>query len=228
MSDRIEEILDELYDHTIEGEAEPVVVLTKEGLELGIEPRTILFDALIPALEEVGRLFEGGTYFVPEMMIAAKAMQGAMSILKPLIAASGGEPVGKFVMGTVKGDIHDIGKNMCNIMLEGAGFEVIDLGVNVAPEAFVDALREHQPHGLGMSAFLTTTMGMFKVNIGLISEAGLRDVALIYVGGAPVTLEYCKKVGADGYAPNASALVRDLKAKMGVSVAEGGEKKRRE
>ncbi len=224
MADRKDEILDGLYDHTIDGEAEPVVALTTEALELGMDPKDILFDALIPALEEVGRLFEEGTYFVPEMMVAAKAMQGAMHILQPLIAASGMEPVGKFVMGTVKGDIHDIGKNLCNIMLEGAGFEVIDLGVNVAPEVFVEALREHQPDALGMSAFLTTTMGMFKVNIELIGEAGLRDVALIYVGGAPVTQEYSNQVGADGYAPNASALVRDLKERMGISSAEGGEK----
>ncbi|GMR10569.1 MAG: corrinoid protein [Anaerolineae bacterium] len=228
MSDRKDEILDGLYDHAIEGEAEPVVALTNEGLELGMEPTAILFYALIPAMEEVGRLFEEGTYFVPEMMVAAKAMQGAMHILQPLIAASGIEPVGRFVMGTVKGDIHDIGKNLCDIMLEGVGFEVIDLGVNVAPEAFVEALREHQPHALGMSAFLTTTMGMFKVNIELIGQAGLRDVALIYVGGAPVTQEYCKQVGADGYAPNASALVRDLKARMGISSAEGGKQERKE
>jgi len=132
--------------------------------------------------------------------------------------------VGKFVMGTVKGDIHDIGKNLCNIMLEGAGFEVIDLGVNVAPEVFVEALREHQPDALGMSAFLTTTMGMFKVNIELIDEAGLRDVALIYVGGAPVTQAYSEQVGADGFAQNGSALVRDLKERMGITSAEGGEK----
>ena len=216
MSDRHEEILDELYDHTIEGDAEPVIALTNEGLELGMKPGTILFEALIPALEEVGRLFEEGTFFVPEMMVAAKAMKGAMVILKPLIAASGIEPVGKFVMGTVKGDIHDIGKELCNIMLEGAGFEVFDLGVNVAPEEFLKALQEHKPDAVGMSAFLTTTMTMFKVNIEHISENGLRDAALIYVGGAPVTQEYCDSVGADGYAPNGSALVRDLKKRMGI------------
>lgn len=216
MSDRQEEILDELYDHTIEGDAEPVVALTKEGLELGMAPSSLLFEGLIPALEEVGRLFEEGTFFVPEMMVAAKAMAGAMLILKPLIAASGIEPVGKFVMGTVKGDIHDIGKELCNIMLEGAGFEVIDLGVNVAPEEFIKAIREHQPDAVGMSAFLTTTMTMFKVNIEQFSEAGLRDTTLIYVGGAPVNQEYCDRVGADGYAPNGSALVRDLKKRMGI------------
>jgi len=216
MSDRQEEILDEIYDHTIEGDAEPVIALTNEGLELGMKPGTILFEALIPALEEVGRLFEEGTFFVPEMMVAAKAMKGAMVILKPLIAESGIKPLGKFVMGTVKGDIHDIGKELCNIMLEGAGFEVFDLGVNVAPEKFLKALQEHKPDAVGMSAFLTTTMTMFKVNIEHISENGLRDAALIYVGGAPVTQEYCDSDGADGYAPNGSALVRDLKKRMGI------------
>lgn len=214
---RKEEILDELYDYTIDGDREPVMELTHEGLELGIEPLGLLFDSLIPALEEVGRLFEEGTFFVPEMLVAAKAMQGAMGILQPRLAETGAKPVGTFVMGTVKGDIHDIGKNLCNIMLEGAGFKVVDLGVNVPEEAFVEAVREHRPQAVGMSAFLTTTMPMFKPAIQALADAGLRDDVLIYVGGAPVTQEYCEVVGADGYAPNASVLVRDLKARLGIS-----------
>lgn len=213
---RQEDILDALYDHTLNGEAPPVVELTNEALELGMEPLVILFDALIPALEEVGRLFEIGEYFVPEMLIAARAMQGAMSILKPLIAKTGAKPIGTFVMGTVKGDIHDIGKNLCNIMLEGAGFVVVDLGVNVPPEKFVEAIREHQPQAVGMSAFLTTTMPMFKPNIDAIAAAGLRDQVKILVGGAPVTQEYCDIVGADGYAPDASATVRLTKKLLGL------------
>jgi len=213
---REEEILDALYDHTLDGEAEPVVELTNEALELGMEPLTILFDALIPALEEVGRLFEEGEYFVPEMLVAAKAMAGAMQILKPLIAESGAKPIGKFVMGTVKGDIHDIGKNLCNIMLEGAGFEVFDIGVNAPPDKFVEAVREHQPDAVGMSAFLTTTMPMFTPTIEALAEAGLRDGVKIFVGGAPVTQEYADVVGADGYAPDASALVRELKRQLGI------------
>ena len=186
---REKEILDELYDYTLDGDAEPVVELTNEGLGLGMDPLVILFDAMIPALEEVGRLFEIGEYFVPEMLISARAMQGAMNILKPLIAATGAKPIGTFVMGTVKGDIHDIGKNLCNIMLEGAGFDVYDLGVNVPPEKFIEAIREHKPETVGMSAFLTTTMPMFKTNIEAITEAGLRDQVNILVGGAPVTQE---------------------------------------
>jgi 5-methyltetrahydrofolate--homocysteine methyltransferase len=214
---REDDLLDELYDFTIDGEREEVVALTKEGLGLGMGPLVILFDALIPALEEVGRLFEEGTFFVPEMLVAAKAMQGAMDELRPLLAKTDAKPTGTFVMGTVKGDIHDIGKNLCNIMLEGAGFNVIDLGVNVAEQVFVDAIEEHKPDAVGMSAFLTTTMPMFIPTIEAIANAGLRDDVIIFVGGAPVTQEYCDNVGADGYAPNASALVRELKAQMGIA-----------
>jgi corrinoid protein of di/trimethylamine methyltransferase len=214
--DRQTEILDEIYDHTISGDAEPVIELTNEGLALGMSPLTLLFDALIPALEEVGRLFEIGEYFVPEMLMAARAMSGAMEILKPLIAATGAKPIGTFVMGTVKGDIHDIGKNLCNIMLEGAGFMVIDIGINVSPETFVEAIREHKPDAVGMSAFLTTTMPMFATTIEAIKEAGLRDQVKILVGGAPVNQDYCDLVGADGYAPDASSAVRVTKKLIGV------------
>jgi 5-methyltetrahydrofolate--homocysteine methyltransferase len=212
-----EVILDELYEHTLNGDAEPARALTEKGLAEGLDPLTLLFDSLIPALEEVGRLFEEGTYFVPEMLISATAMSGAMEVLKPLIAASGAKPVGTFVMGTVRGDIHDIGKNLCNIMLEGAGFQVIDLGVNVPEEKFVEAVREHRPDALGMSAFLTTTIPMFKPTIAALEEANLRKDVKIFVGGAPVTAEYAKMVGADGYAPNASALVREVKAALGIA-----------
>ena len=162
---RKEEILDGLYEHTLDGEAEPVRALVQEGLELGVEPLEMLFDALIPALEEVGRLFEQGEYFVPEMLIAARAMQGAMDILKPLLLANANIQIGTFIMATVKGDIHDIGKNLCNIMLEGAGFRVVDLGVNCPPEKYIQAVIEHKAELVGMSAFLTTTMPMFKKNI---------------------------------------------------------------
>ncbi|MFN2103441.1 MAG: corrinoid protein [Candidatus Promineifilaceae bacterium] len=215
---REEEILDGLYENTLEGNAAPVVELTNEALSLGMDPMVILFDALIPSLEEVGRLFEIGEYFVPEMLIAANAMSGAMKILQPLIAESGMEPMGTFVMGTVKGDIHDIGKNLCNVMLEGAGFNVIDLGVNVDPQKFVDAIREHKPNAVGMSAFLTTTMPMFIPTIEAITEAGFRDQVKILVGGAPVTQAYCEEVGADGYAPDANSCVRLTKQLLGLPV----------
>jgi corrinoid protein of di/trimethylamine methyltransferase len=214
---RQEEILDGLYEYTIEGDAKPVVELTTEALKLGMEPLTLLFDALIPALEEVGWLFEIGEFFVPEMLIAARAMQAAMNILKPLIAETGLKPIGTFVIGTVKGDIHDIGKNLVSTMLEGAGFVVVDLGVNTSPDKFVEAIHEHQPQVVGMSAFLTTTMPMFKINIEAIAAAGLRDQVKILVGGAPVTQEYCDEVGTDGYAPDASATVRLTKQLLGLS-----------
>jgi 5-methyltetrahydrofolate--homocysteine methyltransferase len=213
---RKEEILDELYNYTIDGDEDPVIELTNEGLALGMDPNEILFDALIPALSEVGRLFESGEFFVPEMLVAANAMKGAMEILRPLIAETGAKPIGTFVMGTVKGDIHDIGKNLCNVMLEGAGFEVIDLGVNVAPEMFVQAIKEHNPGAVGMSAFLTTTMPMQKLTIDVIAEAGLRDQVKILVGGAPVTQEFADKIGADGYAPDANSTVRLTKQLLGL------------
>ena len=167
----------------------------------------MLFDALIPSLEEVGARFERGDFFVPEMLIAGRAMAGAMEILRPLLAETGAQTVGKFLMGTVKGDVHDIGKNLVNIMLEGAGFEVIDLGVQVAPEKFVAEIQEHQPDIVGFSAFLTTTMPMFKANINALQKAGLRDQVIVMVGGAPVTQEYADAVGADGYAADASTAV---------------------
>ncbi len=206
-----EEIIKGLYDDTLVGNAPSVKELTNKGLELGMDPSVILYDALIPSLEEVGARFERGDYFVPEMLIAARAMQGALDILRPLLAETGAKPIGTFVMGTVKGDVHDIGKNLVNIMLEGAGFTVIDLGVNVQPERFVQQIEEHDPDIVGFSAFLTTTMPMFKANINAIEKAGLRDRVKIMVGGAPVTQEYADVVGADGYASDASTAVRIAK-----------------
>ena len=222
---REEEIKKGLYEHTLVGEAPEVVALTQEGIELGMDPLDILFGALIPSLQEVGRLFEIGEYFVPEMLVAARAMQGAMALLRPLLADKGAEPIGKVVMLTVKGDVHDIGKNLCNIMLEGEGFEIIDLGVNVKPEEVVGAVQEHQPQLLGFSAFLTTTMPFFKSNLAALTEAGLRDSVKVMVGGAPVTQEYADSVGADGFATDASAAVRlakKLMVDMGYDVSMGG------
>jgi len=203
-----EEILQLLYDETLVGNAPAVRDGVNEGLEQGLAPERMLYDALIPSLEEVGARFERGDFFVPEMLIAARAMQGALDILRPLLAETGGKPVGTFVMGTVKGDVHDIGKNLVNIMLEGAGFTVHDLGVNVAPETFVQQIEEHEPDIVGFSAFLTTTMPMFKANINAIEKSGLRDKVIVMVGGAPVTQEYADAVGADGYAADASTAVR--------------------
>ena len=206
-----EEILQLLYEQTLVGNAPDVADGVNQGLEQGMAPETLLYDALIPSLEEVGARFERGDYFVPEMLIAARAMQGALDILRPLLAETESAQIGTFVMGTVKGDVHDIGKNLCNIMLEGAGFTVIDLGVNVAPETFVEQVEEHNPDVVGFSAFLTTTMPMFKANINALEKAGIRDEVIVMVGGAPVTQEYADAVGADGYSADASTAVRKAK-----------------
>lgn len=206
-----DEILQTMYDQTLVGNAPAVLDLTHQALALQMQPSSLLFDSLIPALEEVGARFERGDFFVPEMLIAGRAMAGSMAVLRPLLAETGVQTVGKFVMGTVKGDVHDIGKNLVNIMLEGAGFEVIDLGVQVAPEKFIAAIEEHQPDIVGFSAFLTTTMPMFKANLNALVKSGLRDEVIVMVGGAPVTQEYADAVGADGYAPDASATVKRAK-----------------
>jgi methylmalonyl-CoA mutase cobalamin-binding domain/chain len=204
-------LLKQLYDDTLVGNGPSVLELTRSGLDMGLGPEELLYEALIPSLEEVGARFERGDFFVPEMLIAGKAMAGALAILRPLLAETGAETIGKIVMGTVKGDVHDIGKNLVNIMFEGAGFEVIDLGVQVAPEKFIDAIRQYQPDIVGFSAFLTTTMPMFKANINALQKAGLRDQVIVMVGGAPVTQEYADVVGADGYASDASAAVAKAK-----------------
>ena len=206
-----DEILSLLYEETLVGNAPAVADGVNQGLESGLGPDKMLFDALIPSLEEVGARFERGDYFVPEMLIAARAMQGALDILRPLLAASGAKSTGTFLMGTVKGDVHDIGKNLCNIMLEGAGFTVIDLGVNVPPEKFISEIERVEPDIVGMSAFLTTTMPMFKANINALEKAGIRDKVIVMVGGAPVTQEYADAVGADGYSADASSAVKKAK-----------------
>ena len=223
---REDEIRRGLYDNTLIGRHKEVRALTEEALALGMQPLDILFGSLIPSLEEVGRRFEIGEYFVPEMLISAKAMQGALQLLRPLLAQSGSKPIGKVVIATVKGDLHDIGKNLCIMMLEGAGFEVFDLGVNTPPVKIVDAVREHQPQIVGFSAFLTTTMPMFKVNLEALQQAGLRDKVKVIVGGAPVTAEYAAKVGTDGYGATASATVRlakELMVSMGYDISGGSE-----
>ena len=206
-----DEILRTMYDETLVGNAPRVLELTNEALAMGMEPQSLLFDSLIPALEEVGARFERGDFFVPEMLIAGRAMAGAMEVLRPLLADTGVETIGKFLMGTVKGDVHDIGKNLVNIMLEGAGFEVIDLGVQVPPEKFVEQINQHEPDIVGFSAFLTTTMPMFKANINALQKAGIRDKVAVMVGGAPVTQEYADAVGADAYSADASATVKKAK-----------------
>jgi 5-methyltetrahydrofolate--homocysteine methyltransferase len=168
-------------------------------------------------MEEVGRLFEEGEKFVPEMLISARAMQAALGLLKPHLLQADIKTAGKVIVGTVAGDLHDIGKNLVAMMLEGSGFEVIDLGTDVSPQQFVDAVREHEPQVIGMSALLTTTMPSMGATIEALKEAGLREGVKVMIGGAPITQDFADKIGADGFAPDASSASR--KAKALVSVA---------
>jgi methanogenic corrinoid protein MtbC1 len=204
--------LDALYDHILHGVAESALEDVNGGLADGIAPSTLLFDAMIPALDEVGSRFESGEYFLPEMLIAARAMRLSMEVLRPRMSATDAPSLGTIVIGTVAGDIHDIGKDMVEIMLEGAGYTVVDLGVNVPAARFVDAIREHRPVVVGLSAFLTTTMPMVGRTIEAIRDAGLCEVIRIIVGGAPVNETFAAEVGADGYAPDASSAVRVVRS----------------
>ena len=218
-----EEILQGLYDNTLVGNAPEVRDLVNAGLADGVNPENMLYDALIPSLEEVGARFERGDFFVPEMLIAARAMQGALVILRPLIAETGAKPVGRYVIGTVKGDIHDIGKNLVSMMLEGAGFEVIDLGINNPVEKYLAALEEHKPDILGMSALLTTTMPYMKVVIDKMKETGIRQDYIVLVGGAPLNEEFGKAVGADAYCRDAAIAVETAKSLVAKRrAAQGG------
>ncbi len=203
--------LETIYEAVIEGDAETTVEEVKAELEKGTASGDILSKACIAAMMEVGHRFEIGEYFVPEMLIAARAMQGALDILRPYLIDSDVQSAGKIVMGTVSGDLHDIGKNLVCMMLEGAGFEVIDLGVDVDPDIFVKTVREEQPDAVGMSALLTTTMPSMQKTINALIEAGLRDKVKVLVGGAPVTQDYADHIGADGFAADASSAARMVK-----------------
>jgi 5-methyltetrahydrofolate--homocysteine methyltransferase len=204
----MDEHLKPIYQGIIDGNLEEVKAKVQEAILANIPAAMILKEGLVPAMAEVGRLFEEGEFFVPEMLVAARAMQGGLEILKPKLVAADVKPVGKVVIGTVKGDLHDIGKNLVSIMLEGAGFEIHDLGSDVLPEKFVEAVKTFQPEIVCMSALLTTTMTNMPVTVEAIKQAGLRDKVKIMVGGAPVTDAYAKQIGADGYAQDASAAAR--------------------
>ena len=196
-----------IYENVIEGQADEVVSGVKSALAAGVHAGVILNEALIAAMDEVGRRFEDGDFYVPEMLISARAMQAGLALLKPHLASTDIKAAGKVAIGTVKGDLHDIGKNLVAMMLEGAGFEIIDLGVDVSPESFVDAVHEGA-NLIGMSALLTTTMSSMGTTIEALKAAGLRDKVKIMVGGAPVTEEFAKSIGADAFAPDASSATR--------------------
>jgi 5-methyltetrahydrofolate--homocysteine methyltransferase len=203
-------VLEELCEAVVEGQAKLAAAKVTEGLAVDIEAGTLLREGLIAAMAQVGKLYEDGEIFVPEMLVAARAMSAALSVLKPHLVDEGVTSGGKVAIGTIRGDLHDIGKNLVSMMLEGSGYEIIDLGVDVPPERFIEAIRD----GAGtvaMSALLTTTMVNMKTAIEAIKGAGLREQVRIIVGGAPITKSYAEEIGADGYAEDASSAVRLVK-----------------
>lgn len=193
-----------IYDAVLRGDKDGALAEAQALVSAGVEPGLILQGGLIPAMDEVGSLFEAGEYYVPEMLIAARAMQAALGLLKPLLVEADVKPAGRVAIGTVKGDLHDIGKNLVGMMLEGAGFEIIDLGTDVTAEAFLAAIVDQQVDILAMSALLTTTMPMMETTIQAVEAGGYREQVKIIVGGAPLSEPYAHEIGADGYAPDAS------------------------
>jgi 5-methyltetrahydrofolate--homocysteine methyltransferase len=200
-----------LKQAVISGKVAQVKELTQKALEAGTNPQEVLDQGLIPAMDIVGSKFSCHEFYIPEMLIAARAMQAGIALLKPGLAAQGGKPRGKVVIGTVKGDLHDIGKNLVALMLQGSGFEVMDLGADVKPERFVEAVKTGQPHFVMMSALLTTTMLSMKDTIEQLKAAGIRNQVKVAVGGAPVTQRFCEEIGADFYASNATGAVTKAK-----------------
>jgi corrinoid protein of di/trimethylamine methyltransferase len=196
-----------LFDAVVAGDAKTTRSLTEQALATGADPLQLVNEFMVPAMDEVGRRFECSEYFVPELLLAARAMKSALELIRPLLAKSGAQPVARVVIGTVKGDLHDIGKNLVAAMFEGGGFEVIDLGVNVTPEKFIEAVKAHGANIVAMSALLTTTMPGMSATIEAFKLAGLRDRVKILIGGAPITPKYADEIGADGYSDNAPGAV---------------------
>lgn len=199
--------LKKLYDAIVAGDAKGAVAIAQQALDEKQDPGSLINDTMIPAMNEVGRLYESEEYFVPELLLAGRAMRGALELIRPLLAKSGAQPAGRVVIGTVKGDLHDIGKNLVISMLEGAGFEVTDLGVDVPPQKFINAIRDKKADIVCLSALLTVTIPAMKTTIDALKAAGVRDSVKILVGGAPVTPEFAREIGADGYGENASVAV---------------------
>lgn len=199
--------LQKLYDAILDGDAKTSAAVTNEALAEGADPVSLISGYMVPAMDEVGRRYEAEEYFVPELLLAARAMKAALEPLRPLLAASGAQPAGRVVIGTVKGDLHDIGKNLVASMLEGGGFEVTDLGADVSPEKFIEAVRSSGANIVCLSALLTVTMPSMKKTIEALEAAGVRSQVKVFVGGAPVTAQYAKEIGADGYSETASGAV---------------------
>jgi 5-methyltetrahydrofolate--homocysteine methyltransferase len=211
----MEDLLQQMATNLYNGEEEKVAELVQQALDQGMAPGEVLSGGLIAGMDEVGKDFKAGELFVPEVLIAARAMHAGMAILRPLLAESDVPTAGKYLIATVKGDLHDIGKNLVKMMLEGAGFETVDLGTDVGPADFVAAVQEHKPQMIGMSALLTTTMVNMRATIEALEEAGLRDSVKIMVGGAPVTAAFAQEIGADAYAPDAASAVDKARELVG-------------
>ena len=208
--------LEKLYTAVLEGDAKTSAAITQQALDEGVAPLKLVTDAMVPAMDEAGRRFEAEDYFVPELLLAARAMKAAMALIRPLLVASGAKSAGRIAVGTVKGDLHDIGKNLVASMLEGGGFDVLDLGADVAPEKFIEAVKEKGAQVVCLSALLTVTMPAMKTTIEALKQAGVRESVKVLVGGAPVTAQYASEIGADGYSENASGAVALARTLIGV------------
>lgn len=209
--------LQKLHDAILRGDAKTASAVTRDALAEGAEPMELISKHMIPAMDEVGRLFQCEEYFVPELLLAARAMKGSLELIRPLLAARGQRPLGRVIIGTVKGDLHDIGKNIVASMLEGGGFEVTDLGADVAPDRFVEAIQRSNANLVCLSALLTVTMPSMRITIEALKQAGVRERVKVLVGGAPVTRQFAQQIGADGYsedAPGAVALARQMIAAL--------------
>ncbi len=208
--------LKQLYDAVVSGDAKATHAITQQALAEGVDPLKLVNEYMVPAMDEVGRRFECNEYFVPELLISARAMKASLDLIRPLLTARGDKPIGRVAIGTVKGDLHDIGKNLVASLLEGGGFEVIDLGVNVPPEKFIATVKEKNANIVAMSALLTTTMPAMKTTIDALKQAGVRGQVKVLIGGAPITQKYAEEIGADGYSENAVGAVA-LAKKVAVS-----------
>ena len=208
--------LKKLYNAVLNGDLKTAVAATKEALAEGVDPLELVSGHMVPAMSEVGRRYECEEYFVPELLLAARAMKGSLELIRPLLAARGDEPTGRVVIGTVKGDLHDIGKNLVASLLEGGGFEVVDLGSDVTPEKFVQAVKDRNANIVCLSALLTVTMPAMKTTMEALKNAGVRDRIKVMIGGAPVTQQYADEIGADGYGENASVAVNLARRLVGI------------
>ena len=204
-----------LHAAILKGDAKTAKTITEQALAAGVEPLKLVQEYMMPAMAEVGRRFECNEYFVPELLLAARAMKAALELIRPLLVASGAKPAARVALGTVKGDLHDIGKNLVMAMLEGGGYEVIDLGVNVTPEQFVAAVKGKGANIVAMSALLTTTMPAMKTTVDALQQAGVRQQVKVLIGGAPVTQKYADEIGADGYSESAAGAVNAAKKALG-------------